>query len=94
MSHAPRLASARANNESAPGRRRRALPGLATYHIVALALLFASILILGCARQYHWYDCGCGCVNYHYCPPPPLPYTPYCTCPTPVSSAYLEAESD
>lgn len=54
----------------------------------APSLLLAIALVIGCARQYHWYDCGCDCVNYRYCPPAPLPYSPYCSCPTPVSSSY------
>ena len=55
---------------------------------LALALLLASALIVGCAEQYHWYRCGCDCVNYQYCPPRPLPYSPYCSCPTPISHSY------
>jgi hypothetical protein len=55
---------------------------------VALGMLLAMALIFGCARQYHWYRCGCDCVNYNYCPPTPLPYSPYCSCPTPISSSY------
>jgi hypothetical protein len=55
---------------------------------MALGMLVAMALIVGCARQYHWYRCGCDCVNYNYCPPAPLPYSPYCSCPTPVSSSY------
>lgn len=60
---------------------------------LALGLVAAAALILGCARQYHWYRCGCDCVNYHYCPPAPLPYTPYCTCPTPVANSYQHQTS-
>lgn len=53
-----------------------------------LTTLLATILIIGCAKQYHWYDCGCDCVNYRYCQPSPLPYAPYCGCPTPVAQSY------
>ena len=55
---------------------------------IALWALLAIALIVGCARQYHWYRCGCDCVNYNYCPPAPLPYTPYCSCPTPIATSY------
>lgn len=59
----------------------------------ALSLLLAMALVIGCARQYHLYDCGCGCVNYRYCPPAPLPYAPYDSCPTPIATCYdLQAE--
>lgn len=55
---------------------------------IALWAFLTITLIVGCARQYHWYRCGCGCVNYNYCPPAPLPYTPYCSCPTPIANSY------
>lgn len=58
--------------------------------------LLGVVLIVGCARQYHWYRCGCDCVNYNDCSPVPLPHTPYCSCPTPVSNSFhglLQAES-
>ena len=55
---------------------------------IALCALLAIAIIAGCARQYHWYRCGCDCVNYNYCPPAPLPYTPYCSCPTPIANQY------
>ena len=54
----------------------------------ALSMLLATVLIVGCAQQYHWYDCGCSCVDYRYCPPGPLPYAPYCSCPTPIAESY------
>lgn len=77
---------------STPVAKRLYRPGgsfvLRRYPWIALVLLLAITLIVGCARQYHWYRCGCDCVNYHYCPPAPLPYSPYCGCPTPVSSSY------
>ncbi len=73
-------------------RARRLSPGapiaLGRRYRGALVMLVATMLIVGCARQYHWYDCGCGCVNYHYCPPGPLPYEPYCSCPTPIAESY------
>ena len=55
---------------------------------IALWVLSTITLVVGCARQYHWYRCGCGCVNYNYCPAAPLPYTPYCSCPTPIAKTY------
>ena len=54
----------------------------------AVVMLLATVLIVGCARQYHWYDCGCSCVDYRYGPPGPLPYSPYCGCPTPIAESY------
>ena len=60
---------------------------LGRYRIVLCGLL-AIAIIAGCAQQYHWYRCGCDCVNYNYCPPAPLPYTPYCSCPTPIANRY------
>ena len=54
-----------------------------------LGILLAIALIIGCARQYHWYRCGCGCVDYRYCPPAPLPFTSYCNCSTPIADSYF-----
>jgi hypothetical protein len=74
------------------GNGRRVPPGapivLRRRYRCALGVLLVVVLIVGCAQQYHWYDCGCGCVNYNYCPPGPLPYSPYCTCPTPIAESY------
>ena len=57
-------------------------------YLGTLGALLSIALIVGCARQYHWYECGCSCVNYNYCPPGPLPYSSYHSCPTPVAKSY------
>lgn len=76
--------------QSVPAQAKRPRAGVfpRRHPWIALGTLLTIALVVGCARQYHWYRCGCDCVDYNYCPPAPLPYTPYCTCPTPIAESY------